>query len=206
MGRYITHASSYTYSHMGGPTLLFGVVAIPIVGFGLQHWLDGPDAMSGELHTWVIYGLAATGIVAVGTFLLNLACAPFRIEREDRIVSDAKAADAAARLQNALNTSPPIIRPFDRHLRKNGVVVAAIEVGPIIDSEGIATFPAINSNEPITDKHQYQFDHLILSFLECDAVASMTLMGQKTSHSMTKARFQILRALPIFYEDDAAKT
>lgn len=38
--------------------------------------------MIGEAQVWVIYGLAATGLVSAGLFLVNLARAPFLIQRD----------------------------------------------------------------------------------------------------------------------------
>ena len=80
--RCIKRAWSDTFHFLGGWGLLFGVVAIPLVGFALHAGVRGPQAMMPEFEIWLIYGLAATGIVFSGIFLWNLVWARYRLERE----------------------------------------------------------------------------------------------------------------------------
>jgi hypothetical protein len=80
--RYVRHALSYTFASLGGWALLFSLLAIPAVGFVLHRWIAGSAAMNAEFQVWLVYGLAATGIVFLSLFAFNLACAPYRIERD----------------------------------------------------------------------------------------------------------------------------
>ena len=73
-----------TLRFMGGPQVALAVLAIPAVGF-LLHWsIDGARQAADEIHMWVIYGLAATGIVFATIFLWNLLWSPYRVERDRR--------------------------------------------------------------------------------------------------------------------------
>ncbi len=64
--------------------MALAVLAIPAVGF-LLHWsIDGARQAADEIHMWVIYGLAATGIVFATIFLWNLLWSPYRVERDRR--------------------------------------------------------------------------------------------------------------------------
>lgn len=85
MEAYFRRAVADTFHSLGGTGLVVAVIAIPPVGLALHAWLGGVQAMMPELQVWLIYGLAATGLVFFTVFLWNLACAPYRIERDNRI-------------------------------------------------------------------------------------------------------------------------
>jgi uncharacterized membrane protein len=73
-----------TCAALGGWSALLFVGLVPVVGFGL-HWLTaGRLAMLPELQVWLIYGLAATGVVFLGLFLVNLIRAPYLLWQEER--------------------------------------------------------------------------------------------------------------------------
>jgi hypothetical protein len=80
--KYIHHAWRHTFASLGGMQLFLTLLAIPTVGFFLHQWQAGTAAVKPELQTWVIYGLEATGVVFFVLFILNLARAPFLIERD----------------------------------------------------------------------------------------------------------------------------
>ncbi len=80
--RYIKRAFSDTFDFLGGWGLLASIIAIPLVGLGI-HWLiHGWQSMMPEFQIWLIYGLGATAAVFIAILLWNLACAPYRIERD----------------------------------------------------------------------------------------------------------------------------
>ena len=78
----IKRAWSDTWRSLGGWTVIYFVIAVPLVGFGLHYIIAGTGPMNAELQIWLIYGLAATGLVSVGLFGWNLLCTPFRMERD----------------------------------------------------------------------------------------------------------------------------
>ena len=80
--RYLGFALRHTFTSLGGKPLFFSVLAIPFVGFVLHRWIEGAEAMNAELHVYLIYGLAATGLVFLVMFTLNLSCAPYWLEKE----------------------------------------------------------------------------------------------------------------------------
>jgi hypothetical protein len=85
MWGYIKHAWQNTFSNFGGFGFILTVIAIPVVGLALHYRQDGYDAMIPEFDVWFTYVLQATGLVFSAVFLWNLACSPYRIEREKRI-------------------------------------------------------------------------------------------------------------------------
>ncbi|WP_143435416.1 hypothetical protein [Henriciella aquimarina] len=64
---------------------MLAVAAIPVVGFALHYRFGGEAAMIEEFQIWLIYSLAATVIVFLVILAWNIACAPYRIERDRRI-------------------------------------------------------------------------------------------------------------------------
>ncbi len=87
--RCIRRAWLDTFKFLGGRSLIVTLLLIPPVGFAL-HWLtSGLAKMLQEMTAWAIYGLAATGVIFVCIFLFNLACAPYRIERDLRVALEA---------------------------------------------------------------------------------------------------------------------
>lgn len=88
----LRHAWNRTFRDFGGASFLYTILAIPIVGFGLHYLLAGRQPMADEFHVWLIYGLAAAGLVFSTIFLWNLACAPYRIERDRRMALEAQVA------------------------------------------------------------------------------------------------------------------
>ena len=67
-------------------------VASFLLGSTAFYYLKGVEAMVGEAETWVAYTLGPIGALAVLTFLYNLVCAPFRLER-DRCLALSKELD-----------------------------------------------------------------------------------------------------------------
>ena len=88
--RYARKALSDTWAAFGGLSLVVFVLAVPFVGFALHYMAEGYTAMMGEVEIWLLYGAAATGIVFSGLFLWNLACAPYRLERQARLQVEAE--------------------------------------------------------------------------------------------------------------------
>ena len=70
--------------------MLYAVIAVPVVGLALHWAMVGRAAMTAELQIWLLYGLAATGLVFLTVFAKNLACAPFRLEREAHAATKAE--------------------------------------------------------------------------------------------------------------------
>jgi hypothetical protein len=81
--RFLRYALQQTSSALGGRSFFLFFLPVPAVGFGLHLWLDGSSAVEVEVRSWLIYGLAATLIIAVAVFLAFLVSAPYRMERED---------------------------------------------------------------------------------------------------------------------------
>ncbi|MFZ1725708.1 MAG: hypothetical protein WBO29_06800 [Albidovulum sp.] len=99
----LKRAWSDSFAFLGGWGLVAGVFAIPVVGMGLHYWLQGWDAMIPEAKIWLLYGLASTGLVFGSVFFWNLACAPFRIERDKRIEVEKERDDLVRRFQSSKN-------------------------------------------------------------------------------------------------------
>ncbi len=89
MKKYLRHALDSTFAILGGYGAILAIFAIPIVGFAIHYWQSGWVAMSEEFQVWWVYGLQATGVVAIALYLWNLACAPYRMERDGRIAAEA---------------------------------------------------------------------------------------------------------------------
>lgn len=87
---YWSRAKADTISALGGGVSLFiTLFAIPAVGFILHSLLGSGEDVMGEVETWLVYGLAAAGIVAIGLLAINLALAPHRQRNEARkVVTD----------------------------------------------------------------------------------------------------------------------
>lgn len=94
----ITRAWTDTFRLLGGWGLVFAVLAIPIVGFGLHAYLQGPEAMTPEFQIWLIYGLASTGLVFTVIYVWNLVLAPYRIERDAHAETKSKLAKIEAQI------------------------------------------------------------------------------------------------------------
>jgi hypothetical protein len=112
----IRRAWGDTSKLFGGWPLVIALLLIPPVGFAL-HWItSGVAAMMEEVYVWVIYGLSATGTVFAGFFLFNLACAPYRIERDRRTDLDCrlvKAEDRIAKLTHDPRTDAEKNKIYD---------------------------------------------------------------------------------------------
>lgn len=80
--KYLRRALWRTSASVGGWPLFWTVFAIPVVGFVLHYLIAGGSAMDAELQIWLIYGLAATGVVFGALFVWNLVFAPYQIEFE----------------------------------------------------------------------------------------------------------------------------
>ena len=108
--------------------------------------------VNGEVFVWLIYGLAAPGVVFVAILLWNIACAPYRIERDQRQGLEAKLvgfqAEAERRslngeqqgaLADAITQSG--VRPDNINVVYDPVDVEcqefAVEIGDAIESTGI---------------------------------------------------------------------
>lgn len=90
---------------MGGWQVLLAVLAVPCVGFML-HWQFGdPAAVASEIVMWLIYGLAATGIVFLAIFVWNLIWAPYRIERDRRRALEMEVVELLQRLTPKVSCS-----------------------------------------------------------------------------------------------------
>lgn len=79
-----------TFRLLGGSGLFFAVFAIAPVGFALHTLVHGWQAMMPEMQVWLIYGAAATGVVFSALFIMNLLCAPYRLERDAHNEAKAK--------------------------------------------------------------------------------------------------------------------
>lgn len=128
MWRAIKNGWKETFSFLGGWGWLYSLLIIPIIGFVL-HWLiAGADAMRPELKIWLVYGLAAACLAFMGLLIVNIAAAPYRLERERADLLEAKcnavqkeidtlrAAGIAARRQLSAEQKAA----FARHLRDSG--------------------------------------------------------------------------------------
>lgn len=85
-GAVITRAYEETLNAMGGRSFLLTLLASPFLGFAIHLLSSGYDKVMEEIHLWLIYGLAATGALWSFLFLFNLNMAPYRIERDRRIL------------------------------------------------------------------------------------------------------------------------
>lgn len=85
MHRILSHAWGRSFQTFGGTGAALALLAVPVVGFVLHYAVSGTSAMQAEVHTWAIYGLAASGVVFSAIFFWNFACAPYRIERDKRL-------------------------------------------------------------------------------------------------------------------------
>ena len=81
--RYIKRALSDTFLAFGGSGLIISLLAVPVVGFTLHYFVSEVAAVEQEIHGWLIYGLASTIVVFATVLILNLACTPYRLEKED---------------------------------------------------------------------------------------------------------------------------
>jgi hypothetical protein len=82
MGANVRRAWKETFGLLGGSGIVFAVLAIPCVGFLLHFFTSGVAAMMGEFQVWLIYSAAATGVVFVLLFFVNLLRSPYLIERD----------------------------------------------------------------------------------------------------------------------------
>ena len=102
--RCIRRAWSDTFNFLGGRSLIAALFFIPPVGFAL-HWLtSGLAEMLQEMIAWAIYSVAATLVVAVCIFLFNLACAPYRIERDRHRIERDRRVELEATMPAASNS------------------------------------------------------------------------------------------------------
>ena len=135
--RYINHAFRYTLSSLGGPALFFSVLAIPAVGFALHFWLVGQDAMKAEFRVWLVYGLAATGFVFLALFAFNLACAPYRMERDAHLLTltevDRLRAQLPVRTKRRLNDEQKGL--LASAIRRSGVSPPSFNVSYFVNDE-----------------------------------------------------------------------
>jgi len=95
----INRAWKDTLSLVGGKTVILPILAVFPVGFAIHYFQSKAEAMS-ELELFGIYGVLAPLIVFASVFLLNLACAPYRIVR-----------DELNEFKEKLGLNEPIIRP-----------------------------------------------------------------------------------------------
>lgn len=84
-----------TFHVLGGPPAFVALVLVAPVGFVLHWATSGLNPMLDEIQVWLIYGLAASGLVFSGLFIFNLLCAPYRIERDNHAVTKASLAALA---------------------------------------------------------------------------------------------------------------
>lgn len=196
----ISHAWRKSLDSLGFPSLLWTILAIPSVGFTLHFLVSGYVSMSGELHIWLIYGLAATGLVFLTLFAFNLACAPFRIERVRRIEAESENSRLSTEHEAALKTIPMRFRQLDGTLWDDERSVARV-TGPIS--------PGSNSNE-IVFKRLTLIDDLIeggcyyhndmkLKYLTSGAEMIADMNGA-SSKSIGFATFKIVKQLPAYVD------
>lgn len=80
----INRAWRETWEFLGGWTAFWAVFPVPVTGFALHWSIQGMPQVLPEFQIWAIYGLAALGVNVCLIFGWNLACAPYRIERDKR--------------------------------------------------------------------------------------------------------------------------
>lgn len=101
---------------LGGASLFFTILVIPLVGFGLHFFVSGWVPMAAEFNVWAVYGLAATALVFFTLFAFHLACAPYRIER-----------GRAERAEAQLNVAERTVR--DLQTRRPNLIIKVDTVG-----------------------------------------------------------------------------
>jgi len=71
-----------TISWFGGWSAAIPALLLPLIGLAL-HYLQAPSAdVMEEWQTFLIYGLQAGTVIFAGSFAWNLACSPYRVERD----------------------------------------------------------------------------------------------------------------------------
>ena len=90
-----------TFQFLGGWGVVVAVVLVPLVGFILHARFGEPQAVKEEFFIWLIYGLAATGLVFPGILAINILAAPQQIERDKRIALEATNTEINQELESA---------------------------------------------------------------------------------------------------------
>jgi hypothetical protein len=100
---------SDSLASLGGTSLFFTILVIPVVGFSLHFAASGWAAMTAEFDVWLVYGLAATGLVFLILFVFHLACAPYRIERDRAARAEDHLAVSQGRLVEFQKRKPELL-------------------------------------------------------------------------------------------------
>ena len=177
---------------------MFAVIAIPIVGFLLHACLLGRQAMMPEFQIWLVYGLAATGVVFISLFVWNLACAPYRIERERAESLVAERDHAVTSLTNARDAIPPKLSLMDANIRDGDRIVAISLASIRADGEDIM-FEKLKSIHPLDVGKTYIFQNLTIDYAGCNAESSVS-SGSVSSRTISEAKFKIERRGNLYVE------
>ncbi|MEM9233923.1 MAG: hypothetical protein AAGA69_06745, partial [Pseudomonadota bacterium] len=86
------------FRSLGGWGWLLATLAIPPAGFFLHFLIEGRLAVEDELKFWLIYALAGGAAVFFLLLIFNIACAPYRNERELSKFANTKAAQLRKQL------------------------------------------------------------------------------------------------------------
>lgn len=194
----LRHAASRTWASLGGWTLFWTILAIPAVGFALHFWLAGKKAMSAELSIWLIYGLAATGLVAIALFSWNLACAPYRIARDTLVAASHERNEAVRDLDAARSEIPPSFRLADNVIRRDGFAIGEASGrialnGQILSMEGVTLSAKLNKGDKCV------FQNFVAAYDSADAEFEATI-ASRVERSLRNAKFSVVDVWPVYVQ------
>lgn len=181
MPNYFAHAFRSTFATLGGSGALIAVIAVPLVGFALHLLQSGWDAMSEELQVWWVYGLQATGVVALALYGWNLACAPHRIEREKRIATEAKYTRLQRQMPKSKAEQPAEF--YTKKEREEIIDVATDFILSIETAKSLAQKAVIKTEKLIKN----DFDYCQSAQLLETAVADFAAASQKAVTAIHKS-------------------
>jgi hypothetical protein len=160
--------------------------------------------MSAELSIWLIYALAATGIVAIALFLWNLACAPYRIA-SDHLATTSKERDEAVRnLEAARAEIPPSIMENDDLIRRSGRTVGKVS-GAASLKDNVLSLAAVALSDRLNPGDSCTFQNFGLTYIGADKSYEATLAG-RTERSLVNARFSVVSVGPTYVQCAVEKT
>jgi hypothetical protein len=112
-----------TIAHFGTTKeVLIGAPLVFFAGLGISLYRRGRAAMP-DVWEALLHGIIAVLLASVSVFLWQLACAPYRNERDKRLSAEAQLRNAAEALQCA-STQGPLLKGEIEHVAWVELVVA----------------------------------------------------------------------------------